>query len=117
MKKLLYKKEQECNELRKKYMDDLREPFTLGYALQLGFSNIYLRLPDGDQVEIGYLDRVGDHLEYCGNCTDFQLSMVCDVNYFYRDTGDFYAESYTVLVAKLHSDVDAKFFDELGQDR
>ena len=109
---LLYEKEHAVNELIKKYMDILRgrRDFTLGYALMLGFSNIYIRLDDGTSVGVGCLYKNEHNFEYSGNLADDQLSTPVVVDEFYFDSGDFYGERWTVLAVRCKFTADeAKF--------
>ena len=104
---LLWEKQMEANELRDKYLEDIKSgKFTLGYALTLGFYNMSLRLSNGETVEIGWLntDAAGNK-KYSGSCTDLQLMTLVDLDEIYEDE-----QYFTCIVVKCHNKEDEERF-------
>lgn len=110
--KLLYEAQIEANELRNQYIEDIKcGKFTLGYALQLGFNNIYLRLSNGERVEIGWLTtNTSGNQVYDGSCTDLQLMTLVVLDEIYDDD-----DGYTCINVKCYHKEDEERFMEGGE--
>ncbi len=110
--KLLYEAQIEANELRKQYIEDIKcGKFTLGYALQLGFNDITLKLSNGENYEIGWLNTdISGNQVYEGSCTDLQLMTLVVLDDVF-DTDD----GYTCINVKCYHKEDEERFMKGGE--